>query len=960
MILKLRSILIYTLFLLLPSIEASAFYTKQYNTSNSLASNNVYFVFKDKKGYLWFLTDKGVSKFDGEQFRNFTLYDGLGDNEIFKAYEDRMGRLWLFTHNGSPCYIYNDRVYNAANDSLLKKLPAQPYMNEMYEDQDSSFYIGYSNGSIIRVLGNKISWVYDNLNGDNLSSESVNAIYRSNGLINARSRLYEFSTKDGIVVGRNPVPLSVSFFQKDKLLVADKAGIKIYRNDTLIWKLDSRQLNTNSIIRLYFNDDGYLFCCTYKGLIIINTISGEQWKLFQNIATTCVAKDVSGNFWVSTLHHGVYFIDKNLDNVKLVGDISGYDFTYTKSGQLFFEDRYNAYTLSGKDSLQIRKVLLPFKGRYHPLYLDEEVVFYISDSFPNQTYYYNTITKKTDSTPEFAKYVLPSGKDEFLFVGFYALYDCIWVNHRAIIRNIIDFDCHRVNMPVLDNKRNFYCIQNNYVYEYNTSTQALIKIDSFPANTPAVNFSSCGQDLILTTNNQKTFIYREPGVKRTIQSSAFIYDAYKLLNGDNLLFTNNGYYISHSNSADTFDYGNTEKVEFSFRQNDLLFLYPYGDKIVCNVGGKLYAFSQQLLAPAKDTPSLFIKKILVEGKAYASRDIELYNVASCNIKLELATLHFNSVKSNFEYRIITGDKAGKWNIQPSGDLNILLTQWGACNIEIRAITENNIASSSQVITLKIHPPFYYTFTFYIAVAVFILLLSLYLIYRSNKKRKQIFQNELNYLQLENKAINSLMNPHFIFNAINNIQGIINTGSLETANNYLVTLSRLIRQNMENLQFNFISVEKELKLLQNYIYLQNMRFGKKIVLQINDNTQCTDEIKIPPLLIHTFVENAIVHGFTKETSKYLIVVDLDLSSDDYLIIKVKDNGVGYSAEQSSLQKDRISLGIDFTKRRLQRLSDFYKVDYTLEINSITGKENSGTEVLIIIYSKFQELKSPSEV
>jgi len=465
---------------------------------------------------------------------------------------------------------------------------------------------------------------------------------------------------------------------------------------------------------------------------------------------------------------------------------------------------------------------------------------------------------------------------------------------------------------------------------------------------------------MLTTNNQKTFIYREPGIKKTIQSSAFIYDAYKLFDGDNLLFTNNGYYISHRNSADTFDYSNSEKAEFSFRQNDLLFLYPYGDKIVCNVGGKLYAFSQQLLTPAKDTPSLFIKKIQVDGKAYASRDIELYNVASCNINLELATLHFNSVKSNFEYRIITRDKAGKWNIQPSGDLNILLTQWGACNIEIRAITENNIASSSQVITLKIHPPFYYTFTFYIVVAAFILLLSLYLIYRSNKKRKQIFQNELNYLQLENKAINSLMNPHFIFNAINNIQGIINTGSLETANNYLVTLSRLIRQNMENLQFNFISVEKELKLLQNYIYLQNMRFGKKIILQINDNTQCTDEIKIPPLLIHTFVENAIVHGFTKETSKYLIVVDLDLSSDDYLIIKVKDNGVGYSAEQSSLQKDRISLGIDFTKRRLQRLSDFYKVDYTLEINSITGKENSGTEVLIIIYSKFQELKSPSEV
>jgi len=952
--LKLRSALIYTLFLLLLSIEASAFYTKQYNTSNSLVSNNVYFVFKDKKGYLWFLTDKGVSKFDGERFRNFTLFDGLGDNEIFKAYEDRMGRLWLFTHNGSPCYIYNDRVYNAANDSMLRKFPALAYINEMYEDSDSSFYIGYSNGNVIRVSGKKINWVSYNLGG-----ESITAIYKSKGFINFLSETIIASAKNGVIIKKIPIPANLSFFQKDELLVADKVGIKIYRNDTLIWKIDSKQLNINSIIRLYFSDD-YLFCCTNKGLVIIDTRSGEQWKLFQNIATTCVAKDVSGNFWVSTLHHGVYFIDKNLDKVKLVGDISRYDFTYTKNGQLFFEDRYNAYMLSGKDSLQIKKVSLPFKGRYHPLYSDDEVVFYISDNFPNQTYYYNKITKIIDSTPEYAKYVFPYRKGEFLFVGFYTLYDCNWINHRAIIKNIIDFDCHRVNMPVLDNKRNFYCIQNNYVYEYNTTTHALIKIDSLAANTPAVNFSSCGRDLILTTNDQKTILYKEGGIKKTIQNSTFIFDAYKLSNGDNLLFTNNGYYISHSNNADTFDYSNSEKAEFSFRQNDLLFLYPYNDEIVCNVGGKLYAFSQQLLTPAEDTPSLFIKKMQVDGKVYKDRDIELYNITSCNVRLELATLYFNSVKSNFEYRIITGDKPGKWYIQPSGDLNILLTQWGACTIEIRAITENDIASSSQIIKLKIHPPFYYTIAFYIAIFVFIVLLGIYLFYQHNRKRKQIFQNELNYLQLENKAINSLMTPHFIFNAINNIQGLINTGSQETANNYLITLSRLIRQNMENLQFNFISVEKELKLLQNYIYLQNMRFGKKIILQINDNTRCADEIKIPPLLIHTFVENAIVHGFTKETNKYFIVIDLDLSSDDYLIIKVKDNGVGYSAEQPSLLKDRISFGIDFTKRRLQRLSDFYKVDYTLEINSTTGKENSGTEVLIIIYSKFQELKLPSEV
>src|SRR6185437_6405992 len=174
---------------------------------------------------------------------------------------------------------------------------------------------------------------------------------------------------------------------------------------------------------------------------------------------------------------------------------------------------------------------------------------------------------------------------------------------------------------------------------------------------------------------------------------------------------------------------------------------------------------------------------------------------------------------------------------------------------------------------------------YIFVAICIIMLLVGVINLFYAKRKKVFIKELNYLHLEHKAINSLLNPHFIFNSINNIQELINNDSKEQANNYLITLSKMIRQNLENLQFDLISIEKELNLVRNYVSLQNLRFNDRIRLVVNNETNSSEEIFIPPLLIHTFIENAIVHGFKGDIEDFNIVVNVSLSTDDYLIITV---------------------------------------------------------------------------
>ena len=232
-----------------------------------------------------------------------------------------------------------------------------------------------------------------------------------------------------------------------------------------------------------------------------------------------------------------------------------------------------------------------------------------------------------------------------------------------------------------------------------------------------------------------------------------------------------------------------------------------------------------------------------------------------------------------------------------------------------------------------------------------------MIRRYNRNKKKLFENELDFLQLEHKAINSLLNPHFIFNAINNIQSLVNEQSSDAANNYLAILSKLIRQNIENLQFNFIPVTKELSLVKNYIQLQNLRFDNRIKLLIDAAIDNQDNIQIPPLLIHTFVENCIVHGFKKEMNDFTITIELSLSTDDYLIIKITDNGAGLSGKSNSAISEKLSLGIDFIRKRLKRLSDFYKVKYMLEINNVTN--GTGTEVLIILSARFSDWQKKTE-
>src|SRR3954462_6434784 len=120
---QIRYALLGFLMLILPlySSAQNAVY-KNYNVKDGLASPNVYFVINDSKGFMWFGTSQGLSRYDGTNFKTYTTRDGLSDNEVFRMTEDSIGRLWVVGYNAKPCFLYRGVIHNPDNDNLLKQI----------------------------------------------------------------------------------------------------------------------------------------------------------------------------------------------------------------------------------------------------------------------------------------------------------------------------------------------------------------------------------------------------------------------------------------------------------------------------------------------------------------------------------------------------------------------------------------------------------------------------------------------------------------------------------------------------------------------------------------------------------------------------------------------------------------------------------------------------------------------
>lgn len=196
-----------------------------------------------------------------------------------------------------------------------------------------------------------------------------------------------------------------------------------------------------------------------------------------------------------------------------------------------------------------------------------------------------------------------------------------------------------------------------------------------------------------------------------------------------------------------------------------------------------------------------------------------------------------------------------------------------------------------------------------------------------------------------------MNPHFFFNAINNIQSYIFTNETKEASVYLTKFSKLTRKILEFSDVNSISLKDEIASLQLYLELQQMRFKDlKFEIKCNSTTNI-DNIKIPTMLIQPYVENAILHGLSHSNKDKKLEIKFEGEFTNLLTVTIYDNGIGRikSAELNQLNTSKPKSFA--TKANLERImllnKDQYQIDVNYEDLYDEFSESCGTKVTIKI-------------
>ncbi|GAB4022810.1 sensor histidine kinase [Spirosoma koreense] len=238
-------------------------------------------------------------------------------------------------------------------------------------------------------------------------------------------------------------------------------------------------------------------------------------------------------------------------------------------------------------------------------------------------------------------------------------------------------------------------------------------------------------------------------------------------------------------------------------------------------------------------------------------------------------------------------------------------------------------------------------------------------------RRRSLKNELAYRQTQQQLLDSSrriaeakllalriqMNPHFVYNSLNSINYFILRNEAERASLYLTKFSKLMRQIILNTATEWVSLRDELKAMQVYVELEQLRSdnGFDILLTVSDSLN-PDSVCIPPLVMYAYVENAIRHGLLQQhVDKPLLRINC-FQQNDYVSIQIVDNGIGRAASiraQLNGLTAHKSYGHKITSQRLQLVNEIYDVDARIDFRDLTTDTGASVGTCVTFTMKLKQ-------
>ncbi len=933
-----------------------------YTLADGLPTNRFYCVLQDKEGFMWFGTDAGAIRYDGTKFEHFTTDEGLSYNTVVRMKQDIEGRIWFLNSDGSVNFFRDNQIFNETNAPFLKEIKTNFFYHDFYQDQDSTIYL-YNGAAQVCVVKNE-EYI------DFSSSEQGSVIFNISGKSNGNLLYWEpdkivekKAIDDANKISQLDILVSRSFLGPNNIIyVCDLSGnIHLFRDSELLKRnfiqIESRLINDILV------DDEFLWISTFdRGLFCFQNdslIFNQPLDKLQNLIM-----DDQHNLWTCSNTYGIYKINTDILKYKTIGidkfnnrgirDIAssnskGLWLTNGKSIYLYQNGEiYNRKLKVGGNILdniyQLKNNSILINGTSTSLNILEDV------RIDTQK---NTIEHGSLKRIEqhIKKLVVDSTESLlFSFLNDYML--SIDVNNNFRIQPSTYRRWGRVKNIFINKKGDL--VVNGQYNRVIRNGQVIKKsiYNQFDGEKITGNIVIDRDNEILNIDDNQLVLINKDRAYDFIKNlnDQIDYKLRDMVYYRNTLFlfsVKTIYFISEiaNNTKDLNPQINRLNIEF----NNINDIYCQDNNLYVASDDGLTIIPVAECVNSEPTPTRpYFSNISLDDQEVALTQGSVTFKNKNRLNIEFSSLNFSSAPSNYAYMLEGVNE--DWIIGTERQVVYMNLKPGHYTFKLKS--RKNLEAYSEVIELPIVVvPTFFQLIITKIVAVLILLFLALLIVRSYYKRQLASKEKDNQLvTLENRALQSMMNPHFIFNSLGSIQKFLLQNKAEEAGNYLSQFARLIRQTMNSIKSNSVLLDDEIERLRNYIELEQLRMGSRFDYTIKADSELQqDDYSIPSMLVQPFVENAIWHGISQIQEKGSIRIHFSYVDEKIMRIVIEDNGIGFEKSKVfSDSKNNMNMASSLSNKRIQLLGEKYNVNTKLVIEELhPGKENPGAKISLFV-------------
>jgi ligand-binding sensor domain-containing protein len=947
-------------------------YMKKMNFPEQLPTQVVYDMLTDSKGYIWLGTDKGLFRFNGRTFVTVP-FDNTSSRAVSYLQEDEQGTIW--------CMNFYNQLFSFQKDTLRKfeidytKLVASGTFNNVTIDSKSvwfhSFYMIYEFDKTSRKLVNMVA-------SPVAHEQIISAVANGNDYYAFTHDGFLFSNKKNKWKNIEQKYYDFKFIQRKGNVVGISAGYE--RNNAF-------EISGDNCISLDLIDlpaDVYIFqgvcienneywLCTQNGAYRWNKSTGETKCFFPNERVSDVVKDYQGNYWFSTLDNGVFICTSLYNSVlKIYNDPLLDNFTRLQALP-------NGEILAGSSQGTMAKINLENRQTFaYNMGKMRETEFISYDTLAKIVISNRGIFQPDQKEPvELLDYSKGVQRDKFgnllvaAFNGAFILNDKFRSLDRYPLINCPLYADRKFDSVMYDGKYSAKMIRQRrslsvlssmskdcfwvgyedglYEYHYDGAIIILKDKDGLPVIAKSLQQQFDGS-LVVGTSTRGVMIFREGKNTQTYHeknglSSVFVR---KVLKQDTYIWvlTDAGLdRIDGTNGAITNyleEYGLTNTIinDFIIDNGKILFATP---------GGILLRYN---------LPKYFNFEIKFPLLKASSNGLEISNNAmlpdnSRDILFYFEALHYLSTTAlTYRYRLIGIDtiwrSVGNFNNQ----LAFNRLSPGKYMFEIKAVAGPNYKSVVRSFSFIVPRPFWQKIDFVIAVAL-ILFLLLWLFLRHWKQNlldRQLIKERVLKSQLV--ALRAQMNPHFLYNVLNTVQGLVYGNRKTEAGELLGNFSDLMRKTLQASDKQLLPLKDEIENLRLYLELEKARFDEGFTYQIDViDIDDLSSIYVPSLMLQPFAENSVKHGLMHKQGIKKVEIRFEKEGDGLHVV-IDDNGIGrmQSMEINKRSKSKpYSFATVALNERMDLFNRLYKQKITCRIiDKIDERQQSqGTRVELYI-------------